>query len=91
MAIRSATLNEREAAIRRVMDEWGVGRDAAALLLTIENGDAFIDDIVFESSDHPEVVPTTDRRPISDDTAALTGSSRSGPGRAPGRPRVAKD
>jgi hypothetical protein len=37
-----------EAKVLAVMDEFGVSREAAALLVSVQIGDAMVDDIVFE-------------------------------------------
>jgi hypothetical protein len=41
----------REAKILKVMQELGVGRDAACLILTIEEGYALVDDRISLSAD----------------------------------------
>ena len=54
MADRSDELTAKEQ-IQAIMDELGLDWEAAALLYTIESGNAFVDDIVFEWTTPPGV------------------------------------
>ena len=74
MADRNDNLTPK-AQIQAIMDELGLDWEAAALLYMIENGDAFVDDIVFEWSPGREPTGVDNRRRLSAEQPSLAGAS----------------
>ena len=98
MADRNDEMTAKEQ-IQAIMDELGLDWEAAALLYTIESGNAFVDDIVFEWTTAPEAADPTERRDVDEHYLVADAPGRAEHGaakagvasrQAVGRPRSAK-